>query len=214
MRSGKRVLRMLYGAKRAARKLLSSWPGRLLTFTLAIFVLFSIFSTFIELKDNAVRLKMTTLASIDSGHRWRLKTEKPKLLADIIPAPDNEQLELKEQKKYKEVEARMLQRQVNLKEGCKKHGLDVPGKDPLHQANPWEYFINRERKFVWCNVFKSASTSWMYVFNILAGYSEQFLKKTNRIPLTLARDRYPRPSTELLQSFLQLENVTSLLIGR
>ena len=205
---------MLLGAKRAVRKILSSWPGRLLTFTLVIFVLFSIVSTFIELKDNAVRLKMTTLASIDSGHRWRLKTDKPKLLADIIPAPDNEQEELEEQKKYKEVEARMLQRQVNLKEGCKKHGLDVPGNDPLHQANPWEYFINREHKFVWCNVFKSASTSWMYVFNILAGYSEQFLKKTNRIPLTLARDRYPRPSLELLQSFLQLDNVTSLLIGR
>ena len=202
---------MLLGAKRAARKLLSSWPGRLLTFTLVIFVLFSIVSTFVELKDNTAKLKMTTLGSIDSGHRWKQKTEKPKLLADIIPAPDNQQ---EEQKKYKEVEARMLQRQSALKEGCKKHGLDLPGKDPLHQANPWEYFINREHKFVWCNVFKSASTSWMYVFNILAGYSEQFLKKTNRIPLTLARDRYPRPSLELLQSFLQLDNVTSLLIGR
>ena len=205
---------MLYGAKRAVKKLLSSWPARLLTFTLAMFVLFSIVSTFIELKDNAVPPKMTTLASISSGHRWKQKTEKPKLLADIIPAPDKQPEEVKEQKKYKEVEARMLQRQVGLKEACKKHGLDIPGKDPLHQANPWEYFINRERKFVWCNVFKSASTSWMYVFNILAGYSAEFLKKTNRIPLTLARDRYPRPSSELLQSFLQLSNVTSLLIGR
>ena len=53
-----------------------------------------------------------------------------------------------------------------------------------------------------------------YVFNILAGYGEQFLKKTKRVPLTLARDRYPRPSSELLQSFLQLDDVTSLLIAR
>ena len=193
---------------------MSSWPARLLTFTLVVFVLFSIISTFIELKDNAAPSKMTTLASIVSGHRWKQKTERPKLLADIIPAEDNQQEELKEQKKYKEVEARMLQRQVGLKEACKKHGLDVPGEDPLHQPNPWEFFINREHKFVWCNVFKSASTSWMYVFNILAGYSADFLKKTNRIPLTLARDRYPRPSSELLQSFLRLSNVTSLLIGR
>jgi len=206
---------MLYGAKRAARKLFSSWPARLPIFALTTFVLFSIVSTIIELKENAVPLKMTTLASsINSGHRWKQKTEKPKLLADIIPAQGNQQEEVKEQKKYKEVETRMLQRQVHLKEACKKHGLDVPGNDPLHQANPWEYFINREHKFVWCNVFKSASTSWMYVFNILAGYSAEFLKKTNRIPLTLARDRYPRPSSELLQSFLQLSNVTSLLIGR
>ena len=36
------------------------------------------------------------------------------------------------------------------------------------QVNPWEYFINRERKFVWCNVFKSASSSWMYGFNNVA----------------------------------------------
>ena len=96
----------------------------------------------------------------------------------------------------------MSERQAILKAGCKKHGLDVPGKDPLHQVttwenitiiidtflsllyyyhhpppssdhhdhqvNPWEYFINRERKFVWCNVFKSASSSWMYGFNNVA----------------------------------------------
>ena len=37
-----------------------------------------------------------------------------------------------------------------------------------NQVNPWEYFINRERKFVWCNVFKSASSSWMYGFNDVA----------------------------------------------
>ena len=206
---------MLYGAKRGARKLLSSWPGRLLTLTVAIFLVCSIVSTFIELKDNAVRLRLTTVASLQKGHRWKQKSDKPKLLADIIPAVNNKQEDdVKEEMKYKEVEARMLQRQVELREGCKKHGLDVAGKDPLHQTNPWEYFINQEHKFVWCNVFKSASTSWMYVFNILAGYSEQFLKKTKRIPLTLARDRYPRPSSEILQSFLQLDNVTSLLIGR
>ena len=53
---------MLYGAKRGARKLLSSWPGRLLTLTVAIFLVCSIVSTFIELKDNAVRSRLTTVA--------------------------------------------------------------------------------------------------------------------------------------------------------
>ena len=32
----------------------------------------------------------------------------------------------------------MSERQAKLKAGCKKHGLDVVGKDPLHQVNTWE----------------------------------------------------------------------------
>ena len=32
----------------------------------------------------------------------------------------------------------MLERQAKLKAGCKKHGLDVVGKDLLHQVNTWE----------------------------------------------------------------------------
>ena len=49
--------------------------------------------------------------------------------------------------------------------------LTTPSPSSDHhdnQVNPWEYFINRERKFVWCNVFKSASSSWMYGFNNVA----------------------------------------------
>lgn len=34
----------------------------------------------------------------------------------------------------------------------------------------------------------------MYNFNLLAGYSPQFLKKSQMVPLTLARKKYPRPS--------------------
>jgi hypothetical protein len=64
----------------------------------------------------------------------------------------------------------------------------------LHRPNPWEYLINKKYHLVWCNIFKAASTSWMYNFNLLAGYSPQFLKKTNMVPLSLARKKYPRPS--------------------
>jgi len=32
----------------------------------------------------------------------------------------------------------------------------------------------------------------MYNFNILAGYSPEFLKKSNAVPLELARKKYPR----------------------
>ena len=32
----------------------------------------------------------------------------------------------------------------------------------------------------------------MYNFNILAGYSPEFLRKSNAVPLELARKKYPR----------------------
>merc|ERR1719430_495722 len=108
----------------------------------------------------------------------------------------------------------MLDRGEEMKSACRKHGLDKRGDDYLHQPYPWEYFINWEHKFVWCNVFKSASTSWMYVINVMAGYSNKFLKTTNQVPLTMARDKYPRPSASELEKALSMENITSLIIGR
>nr|XP_023023217.1 carbohydrate sulfotransferase 11-like [Leptinotarsa decemlineata] len=81
-----------------------------------------------------------------------------------------------------------------MKKTCKLLGLDRQGNDSLHRPNPWEFLVDNKHHLVWCNVFKAASTSWMYNFNILAGYSPQFLKKSKLVPMTLARQRYPRPS--------------------
>lgn len=67
------------------------------------------------------------------------------------------------------MEARMAYRKVKLNESCKKHGIDRAGNDSMHRPNPWEFLINKKYHLVWCNVFKAASTSWMYNFNILAG---------------------------------------------
>lgn len=44
----------------------------------------------------------------------------------------------------------------------------------------------------------------MYNFNLLAGYSPQFLKKSQMVPLTLARKKYPRPS---------LKDVSTLIVA-
>lgn len=33
--------------------------------------------------------------------------------------------------------------------------------------NAWEFFISPGHGLAWCNVFKAASTTWMYYFNIL-----------------------------------------------
>ncbi|KAE8750440.1 hypothetical protein FOCC_FOCC002734 [Frankliniella occidentalis] len=97
---------------------------------------------------------------------------------------------------------RMAARRAELRDACARTGLDVPNNDSLHQANPWEFLINNQHHLVWCNVFKAASTSWMYNFNILAGYTPHFLKQSKVVPLQLARQRYPRPSIETLREAL------------
>lgn len=50
-----------------------------------------------------------------------------------------------------------------------------------------------------CNVFKAASSSWMYNFNLMANYSAKFLERSREVPLVLARRRYPRPSVDELK---------------
>ncbi|XP_076268359.1 carbohydrate sulfotransferase 11-like isoform X1 [Rhynchophorus ferrugineus] len=89
-----------------------------------------------------------------------------------------------------------------LKKTCNVLGLDRPGNDSLHKPNPWEYLVNDKHHLVWCNVFKAASTSWMYNFNILAGYSPKFLRNSRTPPMTLARQKYGRPTLETLQKAL------------
>ncbi|XP_034246572.1 carbohydrate sulfotransferase 11 isoform X2 [Thrips palmi] len=107
---------------------------------------------------------------------------------------------------------RMAARRAELRDACIRTGLDVPSNDSLHQPNPWEYLINTQHHLVWCNVFKAASTSWMYNFNILAGYTPHFLKQSKVVPLQLARQRYPRPSLETLRD--ALNSSISFLIVR
>ena len=109
---------------------------------------------------------------------------------------------------------KMLERKKLKEEVCKKMGLDTAGNDSVHQVNPWEYLINEKFNLVWCNVFKSASTSWMYIFNVLAGYDPKFLQKTKAVPLQLAREKYSRPTKEHLQFMLENKDVTSFIVGR
>lgn len=97
------------------------------------------------------------------------------------------------------IEQRMLTRSERLAQKCHEFGLDMRRNDSLHRPNSWEFLVNRRFHLIWCNVFKAASTSWMYNFNILAGYSPQFLRKTNTVPLELARKRYERVSVPQVQ---------------
>lgn len=102
---------------------------------------------------------------------------------------------------------RMHNRNERLTEKCSEYGLNVRRNDSLHRPNPWEFLVNKRFHLIWCNVFKAASTSWMYNFNILAGYSPRYLRKTNTVPLELARKRYERVTIE------QVNGITVIFPG-
>ncbi|KAG5678472.1 hypothetical protein PVAND_008142 [Polypedilum vanderplanki] len=116
------------------------------------------------------------------------------------------------QNEMENIEARMMMRNLHLIERCAFYGLDQRGNDSLHKPNPWEFLINKKQHLVWCNVFKAASTSWMYNFNLMAGYSPKFLKKSQMVPLSLARKKYPRPTLKELNEALNTS--TSFIIVR
>jgi len=113
-----------------------------------------------------------------------------------------------------EIDQTMQKRVQALKQACRESGLDRKLQDALHTPNPWEYIVNKEAGLVWCNIFKSASSSWMYVFNVLAGYEKKFLDKTKKVPLQLARDKYGRPSLADILTTMNQTNSVAFLVGR
>lgn len=74
-----------------------------------------------------------------------------------------------EEERLVETEYRLADRRSFLAQKCSEEGLDRPGNDSLHKPNAWEFLVNRQHHLIWCNIFKAASTSWMYNFNLLAG---------------------------------------------
>ncbi|CAH2268017.1 jg10207 [Pararge aegeria aegeria] len=85
---------------------------------------------------------------------------------------------------------------------------------PTQIINSKEFFVDHAHNIVWCNIFKAASTSWLYNFNILGGYDKKFLARTRHTPLMLARKKYPRPSEEELKDAVNTPGVISLLVVR
>ncbi|XP_017844494.1 carbohydrate sulfotransferase 11 isoform X1 [Drosophila busckii] len=105
---------------------------------------------------------------------------------------------------------RMESRLDRLKEKCTEHGLDVLGHDSWHTPNTWEFLVNKKYHIIWCNVFKAASSSWMFNFNILAGYTPNYLLHTKKILLNLARERYPRVTLDELRE-AQNDSITFII---
>uniref|UniRef100_A0A2A4JZE3 Carbohydrate sulfotransferase n=1 Tax=Heliothis virescens TaxID=7102 RepID=A0A2A4JZE3_HELVI len=109
--------------------------------------------------------------------------------------------------KFMEVNSRMDKRREFLKTECSRLGLDTSS----HKPNAWEFLINRQYHVIWCNIFKAASTSWMYNFNLMANYTAAFLDKTQEVPLQLARRKYARPTTEMIKK-AQGDSITFLIV--
>ncbi|XP_063385983.1 carbohydrate sulfotransferase 13 [Cydia fagiglandana] len=109
--------------------------------------------------------------------------------------------------KFMEVNARMEARRRFLRSECSRLGLD----SSRNKAYAWEYLINRQYHVIWCNIFKAASTSWMYNFNLMANYTAAFLDKTKEVPLGLARKKYARPSVEMVKK-AQLDSISFLIV--
>ncbi|XP_055375671.1 carbohydrate sulfotransferase 11 isoform X2 [Condylostylus longicornis] len=73
----------------------------------------------------------------------------------------------------------------------------------IYPPKPHEFFLSPGHNLVWCNIFKAASSTWMYYFNILGGYNIKYLQHTRRSPLELARKRFPRPKINELNDALE-----------
>lgn len=105
-----------------------------------------------------------------------------------------------------ELELELEGRRQRVWQVCVAHGLHSHS-----EPNAWEFFIDSTHGLVWCNIFKAASSTWLYNFNILGGYKEQYLRRSKKPPLVLARSHFPRPSIKQLQEALP-ESLSFLIV--
>ncbi|KAK7078697.1 hypothetical protein SK128_015280 [Halocaridina rubra] len=113
----------------------------------------------------------------------------------------------------RELVDRLSARRNHVHEVCRKYNLNR--SSDAYKPNAWEFLINAKYGLVWCNVFKAASSTWFYNFNLLAGFTEQQLLNAKETPIQLARKRYPRPTVEELQKAMNsTPQALSFMIAR
>ncbi|XP_045599793.1 carbohydrate sulfotransferase 11 isoform X1 [Procambarus clarkii] len=106
----------------------------------------------------------------------------------------------------------MSERRKELQKQCAE--TLTPEEEAL-PINSKEFLINDEYKLVWCNIFKAASSTWMYNFIIMAGNSDKYYQKSMKTsPVEVTREFYPRPSLEDLERSVTHLNYTSFVIVR
>lgn len=99
---------------------------------------------------------------------------------------------------------------------------EIPSSfDQLHclpeyqgKIEPKEFFVFHNG-IIWCNVFKSASTSVLYMMGLLEGMSTRKLKAMSRQPLVSAmRKKYGRPTVAQLLTASKKPDSRTFLVKR
>uniref|UniRef100_A0A1B0CW14 Carbohydrate sulfotransferase n=1 Tax=Lutzomyia longipalpis TaxID=7200 RepID=A0A1B0CW14_LUTLO len=139
-------------------------------------------------------------------HAWKNSTNHPAPPRPSKPTTLNPIYEYSEEVNAA-AERDFAERKNHLWDMCIRRGMVG-----VYPPNAWEFFISPGHGLAWCNVFKAASSSWMYYFNILGGYNLAYLQRTKTSPLELARQRFPRPTLPELAD--ALANSISFLIVR
>ncbi|XP_063599164.1 carbohydrate sulfotransferase 11-like [Penaeus indicus] len=111
-----------------------------------------------------------------------------------------------------EVGLRLEKRRSEIRRRCE---TSLSPAELAEAPNSREFLINRDYGLVWCNVFKAASSTWLYNFLLMAGISQKVIKTSGSSPVEVARRRaYPRPSVEELGAAVASANATAFLIVR
>ncbi|XP_034107776.1 carbohydrate sulfotransferase 11 isoform X1 [Drosophila nasuta] len=152
--------------------------------------------------------ELTVVATGKTKNKWRY-VDKINNETGLPLIPDYA-VQTLSQDEMQEMSVRMEERLDRLKDKCSEYGLDVLGHDSWHTPNTWEFLVNKKYHIIWCNVFKAASSSWMFNFNVLAGYTPNYLHKTKKILLNLARERYPRVTLQELRE-AQNDSITFII---
>lgn len=135
--------------------------------------------------------------------RVKPKTEQWALEMEEVPL---ESVDLEE------VGLRLEERRSEIRRRCERF---LTSEELQEAPNSREFLINKDYGLVWCNVFKAASSTWLYNFLLLAGISKKVIERSRTSPVEVARTKaYPRPSVEELRAFVASANATSFLIVR
>lgn len=110
------------------------------------------------------------------------------------------------------VEESLRARRVEVEDRCRR---TLSAEDLARAPNSKEFLISGRFNLVWCNVFKAASSTWLFNFLLMAGFTEKDLQKSSSSPVELARKQaYARPSQDELRAALENPGATSFLIVR
>ncbi|XP_047484466.1 carbohydrate sulfotransferase 13-like [Penaeus chinensis] len=113
---------------------------------------------------------------------------------------------------FSSVEETLRARRIEIEDRCRR---TLSAEDLARPPNSKEFLISGRYNLVWCNVFKAASSNWLYNFLLMAGFTEKELQKSSSSPVELARqEAYARPSRDELVAAMENPGATSFMIVR